>query len=159
MYTRDVSKEGPSITFVLTLQSELAFFSHERVHLRWEPEDLSGCQWIELLLPKRPLSLRMRTDASGNITDQRGTFPYGEGWYGTAGSTLVFTSYKRDTESGNDYAQARSYVSGLARFSSPDLSRETPMIHNLSIVILREEYTSCLKRSFRFVSINRRGVY
>ena len=66
------------------------------------------------------LSLRMRTDASGNITDQRGTFPYGEGWYGTAGSTLVFTSYKRDTESGNDYAQARSYVSGLARFSSPD---------------------------------------
>jgi RHS repeat-associated protein len=66
------------------------------------------------------LSLRMRTDTSGNIVDQRGTFPYGEGWYGTAGSTFVFTTYKRDTESGNDYAQARTYVSGLGRFSSPD---------------------------------------
>jgi hypothetical protein len=32
----------------------------------------------------------------------------------------MFTTYERDAESGNDYAQARSYVNRLARFSSLD---------------------------------------
>lgn len=68
------------------------------------------------------LSPRVRTDSSGNIADQRGTFPFGETWY-TPGSTApwMFTTYYRDVEAeGNDYAQARTYVSGLGRFASPD---------------------------------------
>ncbi len=66
------------------------------------------------------LSPRLRTDASGNVADQRGTFPFGESWYSPGQSPYMFTTYYRDYESGNDYAQARSYISRLARFSSPD---------------------------------------
>jgi RHS repeat-associated protein len=65
---------------------------------------------------------RVRTDSSGNIADQRGTFPFGETWY-SPGSTApwMFTTYYRDVEAeGNDYAQARTYIGGLGRFSSPD---------------------------------------
>jgi RHS repeat-associated protein len=35
-------------------------------------------------------------------------------------SAQHFTTYERDSESGNDYAKHRFYVSRLARFSSPD---------------------------------------
>jgi RHS repeat-associated protein len=66
------------------------------------------------------LSPRLRTDASGNVADQRGTFPFGETWYSPGQSPYMFTTYYRDYESGNDYAQARYYVNRLARFSSPD---------------------------------------
>lgn len=68
------------------------------------------------------LSPRVRTDSSGNIADQRGTFPFGETWYTPNSSApWVFTTYYRDVEAeGNDYAQARTYVGGLGRFSSPD---------------------------------------
>ena len=66
------------------------------------------------------LSNRMVTDSSGNDIADIGTFPYGESWYNTAGDKLLFTTYERDAESGNDYAQARSYVNRLARFSSLD---------------------------------------
>ena len=68
------------------------------------------------------LSPRVRTDTSGNVSDQRGTFPFGETWYSPGASPYMFTTYYRDYEAaGNDYAQARSYVGGLGRFSSPDL--------------------------------------
>jgi RHS repeat-associated protein len=66
------------------------------------------------------LSNRMVTDASGTKVAEMGTFPYGESWYNASSDKLVFTTYERDSESGNDYAQARYNVSGLARFSSPD---------------------------------------
>jgi RHS repeat-associated protein len=67
------------------------------------------------------LSPRMRTSSSGSVDDQRGTYPFGETWYlAPAGSPFVFTTYYRDPESGNDYAQARYNVSRLGRFSSPD---------------------------------------
>jgi RHS repeat-associated protein len=66
------------------------------------------------------LSLRVRTDASGNVTDQRGHYPFGETWYSPSGAPLIFASYYRDTESGNDYALARTYVNRLGRFSSQD---------------------------------------
>ena len=58
------------------------------------------------------LSPRMRTDASGNVADERGTFAFGETWY-PSGSTApwMFTTYYRDVEAnGNDYAQARTYA-------------------------------------------------
>jgi RHS repeat-associated protein len=66
------------------------------------------------------LSNRMVTDASGTKVAEMGTFPYGESWYNASSDKLVFTTYERDSESGNDYAHARYNVSGLARFSSPD---------------------------------------
>ncbi len=52
---------------------------------------------------------------------QRGIFPFGESWYSLGQSPYMFTTYYRDYESGNDYAQARHYISRLARFSSPEL--------------------------------------
>ena len=66
------------------------------------------------------LSNRLVTDSSGNTYAQLGHFPYGESWYNTNGDKLLFTTYERDAESGNDYAQARSYVNRLGRFSSLD---------------------------------------
>jgi RHS repeat-associated protein len=66
------------------------------------------------------LSNRLVTDSSGNKFAEMGTFPYGESWYNASNDKLLFTTYERDSESGNDYAQARYHVSGLGRFSSPD---------------------------------------
>ncbi len=67
------------------------------------------------------LSIRMSTDANGNDLADQGHFPYGETWYmGSSGTKWQFTTYERDAESGNDYAQARSNVNRLARFSSLD---------------------------------------
>jgi RHS repeat-associated protein len=66
------------------------------------------------------LSNRLVTDSSGNTLAQMGTFPYGESWYNASNDKLVFTTFERDSESGNDYAQARHNISRLARFSSPD---------------------------------------
>jgi RHS repeat-associated protein len=67
------------------------------------------------------LSNRVVTDSSGNTLEQLGHYPFGESWYNASSDKLIFTSYERDFESGNDYAMARSYVNRLARFSSPDL--------------------------------------
>src|SRR5712692_3953980 len=66
------------------------------------------------------LSNRLVTDSSGNTVAQTGHYPFGESWYNASTDKLLFTSYERDAESGNDYAMARSYVNRLARFSSPD---------------------------------------
>ncbi len=67
------------------------------------------------------LSTRLMTDASGNLAGQQGHFPFGEAWYAqNTTNKWQFTSYEHDSESGNDYAIARSYVNRLARFSSPD---------------------------------------
>src|SRR2546428_13768521 len=49
-----------------------------------------------------------------------GHFPFGESWYNATNDKLLFTSYEHDSESGNDYAMARSYVNRLGRFSSAD---------------------------------------
>src|ERR1051326_3088885 len=47
-------------------------------------------------------------------------YPFGETWYSPSGAPLVFSSYYRDTKSGNDYAMARTYANRLGRFSAPD---------------------------------------
>jgi len=66
-------------------------------------------------------SLRVRTNSSGGIQDQRGTFPFGETWFMTvSNSEWLFTNYQRESESSNDYAWAREYVNCLGRFSSGD---------------------------------------
>jgi RHS repeat-associated protein len=66
------------------------------------------------------LSNRLVTDSSGNAIEQLGHYPFGESWYNASNDKLLFTSYERDSESGNDYAIMRSSVNRLARFSSPD---------------------------------------
>jgi len=67
------------------------------------------------------LSTRLITDAAGNLIGQQGHFPFAETWYAqNTTSKWQFTSYERDSESGNDYAMARSYINRLGRFSSPD---------------------------------------
>jgi len=66
------------------------------------------------------LSNRVVTDINGNVLEQLGHYPYGESWYNASGDKLLFTTYERDSESGNDYAQARYYVSRLGRFSAVD---------------------------------------
>jgi len=67
------------------------------------------------------LSTRLETDSTAATTRTFGQFPFGETWYetGTA-SKWKFTSYERDSESGNDYAIFRSYQNRIGRFSSPD---------------------------------------
>ncbi len=66
------------------------------------------------------LSNRVVTDSSGIKVAEIGHFPFGESWYNSTNDKLVFTSYERDAESGNDHAMARIYVSRLGRFASPD---------------------------------------
>ena len=73
------------------------------------------------------LSNRMVTNSSGTDVADIGHFPYGESWYNAAGDKLMFTTYERDAESGNDYAQARYNVNRLGRFSSLD-----PLAGNIS---------------------------
>jgi len=68
------------------------------------------------------LSMRLTTDTNGSVTATSGHYPFGESWYETGGANkLKFTSYERDSESGNDYAMMRYHVPRLGRFSSPDL--------------------------------------
>src|SRR5271165_3214564 len=66
------------------------------------------------------VSNRLVTDSSGNVSAQLGHYPYGEAWYNASADKLIFTTYERDAESGNDYAQARYYISRLGRFSALD---------------------------------------
>jgi RHS repeat-associated protein len=66
------------------------------------------------------LSNRLITDSSGNALAQLGHFPFGESWYNAPSDKFLFTTYERDSESGNDYAMARYSINRLGRFSSPD---------------------------------------
>ena len=66
------------------------------------------------------LSNRLITDSSGNTIAQLGHFAFGESWYNGSNDKLIFTTYERDPESGNDYAMARYHVNRLGRFNSPD---------------------------------------
>ncbi len=67
------------------------------------------------------LSVRLTTDANGNILTQQEHFPFGEPWYQSgANNEFVFTSYQRDSESGLDYALARYYDSRTGTFCSAD---------------------------------------
>jgi RHS repeat-associated protein len=67
------------------------------------------------------LSVRVTTDASGNKIGEQGHYPYGETWYtSNTTSKFIFTSYERDSESGNDYAMARYYINRFGRFSCAD---------------------------------------
>jgi RHS repeat-associated protein len=68
------------------------------------------------------LSVRLTTDASGNLLSQQGALPFGESWYSNLGpgDNWIFTSYDRDSESGLDFALARYYDSRTGTFCSAD---------------------------------------
>jgi RHS repeat-associated protein len=67
------------------------------------------------------LSVRVSTDANGNKIGEQGHYPYGESWYSANTTTkFIFTSYERDSESGNDYAMGRYYFVTLGRFCTVD---------------------------------------
>jgi RHS repeat-associated protein len=67
------------------------------------------------------LSPRLSADSSGNPVRTYGHFPFGETWYETGvASDFKFTSYRRDLNSGLDYANARFYSPRIGRFTSLD---------------------------------------
>jgi RHS repeat-associated protein len=73
------------------------------------------------------LSVRVSTDVNGNKIGEQGHYPYGESWYSANTTTkFIFTSYERDSESGNDYAAARYYLVSLGRFCSADPKHGSP---------------------------------
>jgi RHS repeat-associated protein len=69
---------------------------------------------------------RVQTDYAGNVEQTCQGLPFGDGLTCTnsltAPSEHHFTGYQYDTESGNDYAEARYYASSMGRFMSPDPS-------------------------------------
>jgi RHS repeat-associated protein len=68
------------------------------------------------------LSVRLMTDSSGNVIGQQAHYPFGEQWYAQDTTTKwFFTSYERDSESGNDYSTFRYNTNRFGRFGSPDL--------------------------------------
>ncbi len=73
------------------------------------------------------LSVRVSTDSTGTKLVDQGNLPFGEPWYTSATTTKWrFTTYERDTESGNDYAMERYYTNRFGRFASPDLLGGSP---------------------------------
>ena len=75
------------------------------------------------------LSNRVETNASGTPVRTFGQLPYGDVWYESSSDSRKFTSYVRDSgtgESGLDYAMARYYSSPQGRFASPDLVSGSP---------------------------------
>jgi RHS repeat-associated protein len=74
---------------------------------------------------------RVQTDSGGAIEDACASLPYGDALT-CIGPTFTtehhFTGKERDTESGNDYFDARYYSSSMGRFISPDWSaKEDPV--------------------------------
>jgi RHS repeat-associated protein len=90
------------------------------------------------------LSNRLVTDSSGNTYTQMGQFPFGDPWYNASNDKLYFTTYERDSESGNDYAMARYYVWRGGRFLSLDQlagSTEDPQTLNRYVYVLNDPIT------------------
>jgi RHS repeat-associated protein len=81
--------------------------------VNYENGILSSCPIVKRKLTNEACATR--------LAGQQGHFPFGESWYAqNSTSKWQFTSYEHDSESGNEYALARSYINRLARFSSPD---------------------------------------
>lgn len=68
------------------------------------------------------------TAMNQSVHDSMDYLPFGEQIAGDTGTTHKFTGKERDTESGNDYFDARYYPSSMGRFMSPDWSaKEEPV--------------------------------
>jgi len=58
--------------------------------------------------------------SAGAVVSAQDLAPFGEVFAGQAIDPFVFTGKERDSESGNDYFEARYYGSNMGRFLSPD---------------------------------------
>jgi len=69
-------------------------------------------------------STRLTTDAGGSVLSRQQTAPFGEVQTDTSSSATKrkFTSYERDSETGNDFAINRQFTAANARFTQPDPS-------------------------------------
>jgi RHS repeat-associated protein len=68
-------------------------------------------------------SRRVQTDYAGVVEKSCQSLPFGDGETCLATPTEhLFTGKERDSESGNDYFEARYYSSNMGRFMSPDWS-------------------------------------
>jgi RHS repeat-associated protein len=67
------------------------------------------------------MSVRVTMDASGNVIGRQAHLPFGED-FGESGTQEKhhFTTYERDSETGNDYAVNRGYSPSPGRFLSAD---------------------------------------
>jgi RHS repeat-associated protein len=69
-------------------------------------------------------SRRVQTDSSGVTEQSCQSLPFGDQLSCTGSTTNPtehhFTGKERDSESGNDYFEARYYESGMGRFLTPD---------------------------------------
>jgi RHS repeat-associated protein len=72
---------------------------------------------------------RVQTDYEGVVEQSCASLPYGDGEScGPTPTEHLFTGKERDSESGNDYFEARYYSSAMGRFMSPDWSaKEEPV--------------------------------
>jgi RHS repeat-associated protein len=73
---------------------------------------------------------RIQANAYGAVDETCFSLPYGDGLncIGDDATEHHFTGKERDTESGNDYFEARYYSSAMGRFMSPDWSaKEEPI--------------------------------
>ena len=70
-------------------------------------------------------SERVRTHMNGSTSETCTSLPFGDGQTCTGAeiSPIHFTGKQRDTETGNDYFGASYYSSSLARFVTPDWSK------------------------------------
>jgi len=67
-------------------------------------------------------TFRARSDVTGNRIETCTSLPFGEDLTctGTEVTPIHFTGKERDTESGNDFFEARYYTSTMGRFLTPD---------------------------------------
>jgi len=66
------------------------------------------------------LSVRLTTDASGNVASQEGHLPFGEQWYQSgSGDKFVFTSYDRIPRAGWTMRWRTTTTAAPARSAPP----------------------------------------
>jgi RHS repeat-associated protein len=66
-------------------------------------------------------SIRMITDANGQVVERHDYMPFGEEWPASSSSERrLYVGKERDQETGFDYSGARFYAPAGGRFTSPD---------------------------------------
>lgn len=66
-------------------------------------------------------SIRMITDANGQVVERHDYLPFGEEWQPSLSpERRLYVGKERDQETGFDYSGARYYAPGSGRFTSPD---------------------------------------
>jgi len=73
-------------------------------------------------------SIRMITDANGQVVERHDYMPFGEEWQPSLSpERRLYVGKERDQETGFDYSGARYYAPGAGRFTSPDPHTADPL--------------------------------